>query len=301
MIKKLRSYHDSFFQAMMERVEVAQSFFQAYLSQEIIEAIDWKTLQIADAVRRQPDRRPIYTDMTYHALTKKGNNIYLHVEQERGIDKRMLERILRYNVGQLSKHRNQGHDKLPLIINFVVYNGTQEDYPYYENICDYFEEPELARLVIGKSFHLVNLNKKDDDDLVKHGPSGMMEVLLKRASRVKFTEWMQENKALMKKLPAGPYLHTGIDYALGVGKDKAEDIINSFILVYPQLKEMVMTAATQLRKEGEKLGIQRGIQQGVQQGIQQIVKSMLKKGLTVSLIQEVTGLSKETIEQLKKS
>jgi predicted transposase/invertase (TIGR01784 family) len=168
MIKKLRSYHDSFFQAMMEKVEVAKSFFQAHMSKELVQAIDWDTLKIADAVRRSPTRRPLYTDITYHALTKSGGNVYCHVEQERGIDKRMLERILQYNVGLYAKHRNQGHDKLPLIINFVVYNGTKQDYPYYEDICEYFEEPDLARLVMGKAFNLVNLNKPPCLGKAKH-------------------------------------------------------------------------------------------------------------------------------------
>jgi predicted transposase/invertase (TIGR01784 family) len=274
-------------------LEVARSLFQAYTDQKIVQAIDWDTLQIADAVRRLPNRRPLYTDITYHALTKSGGSVYFHVEQERGIDKRMVERILQYNAGLYSKHRNQGHDKLPLIINFVVYNGTKEDYPSYEDICEYFEEPELARLVIGKVFNLLNLNKQNDEDLVTHGPSGIMEVLLKRASRVNFTEWMQANKELMRKLSAEPYLNTGLDYVLGVGKDKAEDIINSFILVYPKLKDAIMTAATQLRREGEKIGMKKGMEKEKSA----IAQSMFKKGLASNLIQEVTGLS---LEQLKK-
>ena len=60
-----------------------------------------------------------------------------------------------------------------------------------------------------------------------------------------------------------------------------------------------MTAATQLRREGEKIGIQKGMQQGMQQEKNAIAKSMLKKGLDINLIQEVIGLSKETIKELK--
>ena len=65
---------------------------------------------------------------------------------------------------------------------------------------------------------------------------------------------------------------------------------------YPKLKDMIMTAATQLRREGEKIGIQRDIQNRNLE----IAKSMLKKGFATKDIKEMTGLSKEAIQQLKK-
>jgi recombination-promoting nuclease RpnB len=290
-IKIFRSHHDWFFQNMMERIEVARSFFQAHMRKELLQAIDLYTLQIADSVRRVPNKKPSYTDITYHALTKTGGNAYLHVEQERGIDKRMVERILHYNVGLYAKHRNQGHEKLPLVLNFIVYNGIKEDYTYYEDISEYYEEPNLARLVIGKPFQLVNLTKEKDEELLNHGASGLMEILLKRASLVNFTEWMEANKKLLGELPVGDYLNIGVDYALSVGKGKAEEIINIFMLVYPELKETIMTAAKQLEK--------RGIEKGMQQGKLTIAKNLLKLNLDVKLIQEATGLSQETIETLR--
>jgi predicted transposase/invertase (TIGR01784 family) len=298
VIKKLKSAHDSFFQAMMERIEVARSFLQAHMAhmeKELIQAIDLNTLQIADSVRRAPNKKPTYTDITYHALTKSGGHVYFHLEQERGIDPRIVERILQYNARLYAKHRNQGHDKLPLVLNLVVYNGLQEDYPYHQDISQYYQEPQLARLLIGKTFQLVNLTQEQDEQLLTHGASGLMEILLKRASLANFTEWMKANKKLLRELPVDPYLNIGVDYALSVGKGKAEEIIDSFILVYPQLKEIIMTAARQL----EKRGIQQGIQQGMQEGKLVIAKNMLKEGSDTGFIQRITGLTQEIIETLK--
>ncbi len=65
-----------------------------------------------------------------------------------------------------------------------------------------------------------------------------------------------------------------------------------------------MTAARQLKREGEKIGIQIGRKEGMQEGMHQkaieIAKSMIQRDLATSLIQEVTGLSKQTIEELKR-
>ena len=56
-------------------------------------------------------------------------------------------------------------------------------------------------------------------------------------------------------------------------------------------------------KEGLEKGLERGIKQGLERGTEQskneIAKNMLKKGLDISLISEVTGLSNEQINNLK--
>ena len=208
---------------MMEDLEIAQAFFQAHLSQELVQAIDWNTLEIADAVRRNPQQKPTYTDMTYHALSQdQTGHIYLHAEQERSIDPTMLERTLHYNAGLLLKHRKQGHHKLPLIINTVLYNGHKAYYPYHEDLYAYFDQPDLARSVMSKPFILINLNKEPDAQLAGHGAVGFMELLLKRASHRNFIAWMRAHKELARNFLGGRYVHQGIDYILEVGQGPAE-------------------------------------------------------------------------------
>ncbi|OJW68395.1 MAG: hypothetical protein BGO68_05570 [Candidatus Amoebophilus sp. 36-38] len=53
-----------------------------------------------------------------------------------------------------------------------------------------------------------------------------------------------------------------------------------------------MSAAQQLRLEG--------IQQGIEKNTLTITKNMLRKGLDISLIQDITGLDKHRIEEIKR-
>ena len=48
-------------------------------------------------------------------------------------------------------------------------------------------------------------------------------------------------------------------------------------------------------------GIRKGLEQGTEQSKNEIAKNMLKKGLDISLISEVTGLSNEQINNLKQN
>ena len=158
--------------------------------------------------------------------------------------------------------------------------------------------------MLGKPFILVNLHQHADELLVEHGPSGMLAILLKRDSQRSLPTWMRDHKELMRKLPADPYIHTGLHYALNSGQGEAETIIEASIEVYPALSTKIMTAARQLENRGEERGIQQGIQRGIQQGIQtrniEIAKNMLASGLDVALIIQVTGLNLEDIKQLQK-
>ena len=57
----------------------------------------------------------------------------------------------------------------------------------------------------------------------------------------------------------------------------------------------------------ERKGLERGMKKGIEQGIEQgennksieIAKNMLNKNMNINIISEVTGLSKEEIENLK--
>jgi len=113
----------------MENLAVAQSFFLAHLPKKLIQTIDWSTLTIADSARRIPGRKSLQTDITHHCLTKESSgHIYLHVEQERKVDHAILGRNFAYNAGLYYKHRKQGHKKLPLIVNILLYNGTRANF-----------------------------------------------------------------------------------------------------------------------------------------------------------------------------
>ncbi|MHB9148193.1 MAG: Rpn family recombination-promoting nuclease/putative transposase [Candidatus Amoebophilus sp.] len=297
MAHKIKTPHDAYFQTLMEIVGVARSFFMAHLVPTIADELDWETLQIADSVRRESNRRSSYTDITYKCCIKGQNtSIYLNVEQERKVDPFILERILQYNHRLYTKCRKQGHKKLPIIINFVLYNGNkQKNYPHHEYMHDYFDVPWIAKLLMGKSFFLINLNKEDDALLSKHGESSVMELLLKRASDRNFITWIRENHKLLQDVPVKGTLEASLDYILQVGQGKAEEIIEAFTSLFPQFKEHIMTAARQLEKRGEK----RGMELGIQTTAQAIAKNMLKDGEAIEKIIRYTGLSREAIEKLK--
>ena len=160
---------------------------------------------------------------------------------------------------------------------------------------------------MSKSYILVNLAKESDERLLSQGLCGPMAVLLKRASDANFTHWLASNKALLRSQPRVPYLNEGLIYALEVGKEEADKIIEAFFSTYPELKEAIMQAIRQVERRGEVKGRQEGIKQGRQEGRQEgrktrnleIAEKMLRKGYTFGAIEELTGLSSERLQSLQ--
>ena len=71
--------------------------------------------------------------------------------------------------------------------------------------------------------------------------------------------------------------------------------------LYDEAEEMEKMMNS-LKEEGEMLGEKRGIKNGIKQGAKEreksIAKSMLDKKMDISLISELTGLSKKQITML---
>ena len=54
-------------------------------------------------------------------------------------------------------------------------------------------------------------------------------------------------------------------------------------------------------KRGEKLGMERGIKQGISQTRREVAEKMLRKNMDINDIVEISELSKEEIEKIKKT
>ncbi|SHH31814.1 conserved hypothetical protein (putative transposase or invertase), partial [Thermosyntropha lipolytica DSM 11003] len=115
----------------------------------------------------------------------------------------------------------------------------------------------------------------------------------------------------MREMERGySYLQVSIiEYILGaVEKIDEEILIECIEKILPERREDLMTLAEKWRREGIEEGIRKGIEQGIAKGIEKGIEkgkeeaalNALQKGLDIETIAEITGLSVERIEELKK-
>lgn len=63
---------------------------------------------------------------------------------------------------------------------------------------------------------------------------------------------------------------------------------------YPEGSELVMTLADILREEGK----EEGKEEGIRKAKQAVVKNAIKEGMDFRLIEKLTGLSRQEIEEI---
>ncbi len=150
--------------------------------------------------------------------------------------------------------------------------------------------------------HIVDLNQIPAEKLTKAYKTGMMRLLMKYGRTQKFYNQLkalvEQNKlSLLLSSYDDDYLYAVITYTtdmLSTGKYSAQDVINLYAEALPQAKDKIMTITQQLRQEGR----QEGILLGRQEGIFVTACSMLAKGMDLSLIKELTGLTADQIKAL---
>ncbi len=67
----------------------------------------------------------------------------------------MAFRMMRYSIAAMHRHLEADHDKLPLVVPILFYQGEATPYPLSMCWFDMFYSPELARRVYNSPFPLV--------------------------------------------------------------------------------------------------------------------------------------------------
>ena len=276
--------HDSIFKAAFSHKQVMVDFLRSRLPKERLEHIDLSSLSLTNKSFVSKTGRQTHSDLIYSALMDKQQGyIYLVTEHFSEQEEYVPLRQIEYNLPLMRQHLNEGHKKLPLILNICVYSGTN---PYQGSITllEMFEYPALAKQYFLEAYHLVDLRVDTEERIHQDKQATLAELLLKQGKLRDFHQWINEHQDLLNDSSI-PYAEEGFHYILTV--DPRNDTLEKLQKnAEPKTKERIMNAAEKL------------IQQGMQQEKLGIAKNMLGKGYTYEVVKELTGLELKQIEKL---
>ena len=204
------------------------------------------------------------------------------------------------------KMRKKKLDQMPLVIPLVIYHGASG-----WNI-----ERSLGGMIEGYKEFPPGIRKfAPDYDYLVYDITNYTDEEIKGEARVRilFTMFrdVQKAKNVYELLgiidKAVTYLReledkqTGIEYfetfmryifsaARNLTQDDADEIVKKIKRNYPEGSELVMTLADIWREEGK--------QEDLRKGKESVVKNAVKEGMEVRLIEKLTGLSREEIEEI---
>jgi len=286
--------HDAVFKTFLSRVETARDFIQVHLPPALLNLCDLSTLRLEPGSFIEDDLRQYYSDILYSLKTTCGEG-YIHVliEHQSSPDRHMAFRLMRYAIAVMQRHLEAGYTLLPLVIPILFYQGERTPYPYSMNWLDDFHDPHRARQLYGNAFPLVDITVIPDEQIMHHRSMAALTLVQKHIRQRDMARLLDQLTALLMMEQMSRQQIVGlVNYMIRAGDAQSiEPLLYELAQRVPKHGETLMTMAEEL--------LQRGIQRGKLTALLEIAQKMLQRGFDSQAIMEITGLSKDELQQLK--
>ncbi|HGJ5883760.1 Rpn family recombination-promoting nuclease/putative transposase [Arsenophonus sp.] len=306
--------HDAVFKQFLSEKETAKDFFDIWLPDQIKALCDLESLKVESGSFIDANMKNYQSDIIYSVNTKKGNGyIYVLIEHQSTPDKLIAWRLMRYSLGAMQKHLEQGNKQLPLVFPILFYCGEQSPHPYSTHWLDCFEDRKLAESIYTNPFKLADVTTLDDGEIMQHKRIALLELLQKHIRRRDMTELLD---SIVKLLSYNYYTDNQVitlfNYLIQEGNaQKPMEFITEIAKQSEKHEGALMTIAQALRQEGRQEGLQKGKLEGIQEGLikgvekgrQQerieLAKQFLANGVDRHTVKISTGLSNDQLDQLE--
>ncbi len=286
--------HDAVFKTFLSRVETARDFIKIHLPPALLNLCDLNTLRLEPGSFVEDDLRQYYSDILYSLKTTCGEG-YIHVliEHQSSPDRHMAFRLMRYAIAVMQRHLEAGHTLLPLVIPILFYQGERTPYPYSMNWLDDFHDPHRARQLYDNAFPLVDITVIPDEQIMHHRSMAALTLVQKHIRQRDMARLLDQLAALLMMEQMSRQQIVGlVNYMIRAGDAQSiEPLLYELAQRVPKHGETLMTMAEEL--------LQRGIQKGKFNALLEIAQKMLQRGFDSQAIMEITGLSKDELQQLE--
>ncbi|MDU2939829.1 MAG: Rpn family recombination-promoting nuclease/putative transposase [Enterobacteriaceae bacterium] len=288
------SPHDAVFKTFLTHQQTARDFLEIHLPPVLRAICDLSTLQLESGSFIEEDLRAYFSDVLYSLKTEDGDSyIYALIEHQSSPDRHMTFRLMRYAIAAMQRHLDAGHETLPLVIPVLFYHGNESPYPYSMRWLDEFTRPDIAQKLYSGAFPLADITVIPDDEIMQHKRMAILELLQKH---IRLRDLAELTEQLVTLLPMGYTTHnqlkTLLNYMVQAGNTcDPEAFIRQLAHRSAEHKETLMTIADYLEQKGRERGRYEGLQEGKQEEARRIAQLMLQKGLSPTLVMDMTGLT----------
>ena len=310
--EKLPFPHDSFFKEMLKTPELCREFFQAFLPEELLAAIDLESLGPADKHFISPNLRHYFADSLFTVKAKDSDaEFYLLVEHSAKPSKNTTVQVHRYEAEIWADViKKKGAGKIPYIHTLIFYTGKAAYHPPTDIKALIEGPPQAVARLWNEPYQLIRVRDISVEEARQPPHLGVMLLTFKHfieggASPLKaiFNQLGKiEDGGLRLRL-----LRAVLSYIFEVKKVDSEALRK---LVTREINEeagkMVMTTAEILRKEGREVGREEGREVGREEGREvgrqemkvEWVQKWAASGMTPSQIADLLGLPLPEVHEL---
>lgn len=299
--KKINHIHDKTFRKILDDKKEFTIFINKIFNLE--EKLEEKDIEKYNRKFVSVDYTNQESDVIYKLKNKE---IFILVEHQTKIDKKMPIRILKYEL-EIIRSRIDENNRLefPIIIPIVLYTGKQRwnakiNYPSYNS--------ELARYRGLKKveYNLVDINDYTIEDLYKENSILTKIMILEKSN--KYIEIINNvDKIVNEVYDSKLYTQTQKEMLLNILNNTMINIVGNKKMKEYKIKleggENMLALYEMIENERNEIystGIKEGKVKGKIEGIKAIAKKMLRMKFDKDTIMKATGIKEEELENLKK-
>jgi predicted transposase/invertase (TIGR01784 family) len=299
--KKINHIHDKTFRKILDYKKEFTIFINKIFNLE--EKLEEKDIEKYNRKFVSVDYTNQESDVIYKLKNKE---IFILVEHQTKIDKKMPIRILKYEL-EIIRSRMDENNRLefPIIIPIVLYTGKQRwnakiNYPSYNS--------ELARYRGLKKveYNLVDINDYTIEDLYKENSILTKIMILEKSN--KYIEIINNvDKIVNKVYDSKLYTQTQKEMLLNILNNTMINIVGNKKMKEYKIKleggENMLALYEMIENERNEIystGIKEGKVKGKIEGIKAIAKKMLRMKFDKDTIMKATGIKEEELEKMKK-
>ncbi|HFZ8994958.1 TPA: Rpn family recombination-promoting nuclease/putative transposase [Citrobacter freundii] len=292
--------HDAIFKQFLMHPETARDFLEIHLPPKFLTICDLNSIQLESGNFIEEDLRAYYSDILY-SINMRDNKglIYVLIEHQSTPDKQMAFRLMRYAIAAMQRHLDAGHERLPIVIPLLFYQGKTAPYPHTMRWLDMFPDPLLAEQIYSSAFPLVDITATPDDEIMTHRRIAILELLQKHIRQRDLMTLLTQLVTLLRlEYTTDKQLNALLNYMVHSGyTEEPQSFYRELAARTPQ-GEAMMTLAEWFEQNGQQKGLQIGRQEGSSAERLKIARRMLANGMDRALVIELTKLSAEEAEKM---
>jgi len=326
-VSKIRSKHDEVVKEFLSENETAKSFFMEYLPAEIVQNLDFNTLEICKDTFINKKLAKYFSDILYQVdFENMDAFIYLLIDHKSQPDRFVGFQFLKYmvRIWELYRKQNKSAEKLPVIIPMVIYHGLRK-WEMDTRFISLFNVPGyLKKYVPDFSYNLHDISHVPDKEIKGAVLLRVLFMTLKYIFTPGLRYKLREEifplfHELKDKEKGTEYLEVLLNYLTGSSRNlPGIELTETVTQFFEEGGDLMATIAEKWIKEGEKKGEKKGKKEGIKEGIKEGKKEgikegkkegikegklstaieLLRSGIPIEIITKATGFPRNEIEKL---
>ena len=302
--RRINNEHDKIFRTVLDKKTDVSKFLNKFLGLNI----KTEELEKYNSSYIDPKFKNKEADIVYRI---KDKNIFLLIEHQTKIDKKMPIRLLEYSAAIIeSAIEDTKYKPKPRVIPIVLYTGKIKWKIENETIekQQFFKEVNL----IDGEFNLIDINDFNKKELLEDDIFITKMMLVEKCKdEIEMVQALEKIENKIKEEDKSTFRRIVKEiWSLRIGTENANKILEKIEEGSGNMMavmEMLLAENEKYINIGRQEGMQKGRLEGRQEGrleggkqkIKEIVQKMLAENFTKEMIMKITGLKKEEIEEIK--